>query len=135
MKSMVWLILATLAVGAHAAEEESTPCDNVETDQQNDECARYSRTSSERELDAAFADLKDRIKEQYGGQAAKIAELTKRLGDAEAIWKQLRDADCRVETYDIPAGKAFDAAQNTCIAQRNDDRSEYLQSLGLPTSD
>jgi uncharacterized protein YecT (DUF1311 family) len=135
MKSMVWLMLATLAVGAHASEEESTPCDNVETDQQNYECAHFSRTSSERELEAAFADLQDRIKEQYAGKATKIAELSKRLNDAEAIWKQLRDADCRVETYDIPAGKAFEAAQNTCIAQRNDDRSEYLQSLGLPTSD
>lgn len=135
MKSMVWLMLATLAVGAHAAEEESTPCDNVETDQQNFECARYSRTASERELDAAFADLQDRIKEQYAGKTAKIAELSKRLNEAEAVWKQLRDADCKVETYDIPAGKAFEAAQNTCMAQRNDDRSEYLQSLGLPTSD
>lgn len=135
MKSMVWLMLATLAVGAHAAEEESTPCDNVETDQQNYECARYSRTASERELDAAFADLQDRIKEQYAGKSPKIAELSKRLADAEAVWKQLRDADCKVETYDIPAGKAFEAAQNTCMAQRNDDRSEYLQSLGLPTSD
>ena len=135
MKSMIWLLLATLAAGAHASEEESTPCDNVETDQQNYECANFSRTSSERELDAAFSDLQDRIKEQYAGKAAKIAELSKRLNDAETIWKQLRDADCRVETFDVSAGKAFEAAQNTCMAQRNDDRSEYLQSLGLPTSD
>ena len=131
MKSMVWLMLATLAVGAHASEEESTPCDNVETDQQNYECAKFSRTSSERELDAAFSDLQDRIKEQYAGQNAKISELTKRLNDAEAIWKQLRDADCKVETYaEKPGSKAFEAAWNTCVAQRSDDRSEYLQSIG-----
>ncbi|MEG1082609.1 MAG: hypothetical protein RSE44_29175, partial [Pseudomonas sp.] len=65
MRTMVWLVLATLAFGAHASEEDSTPCDNVETDQQNYDCALFSRTTAERELNAAFADLLDRIKEQY----------------------------------------------------------------------
>ncbi|MDD2048805.1 lysozyme inhibitor LprI family protein [Pseudomonas putida] len=135
MKSMVWLVLAALAFGAHASEEDSTPCDNVETDQQNYDCALFSRTTAERELNAAFTDLLDRIKEQYAGQGTKIAELSKRLNDAETLWKQLRDADCKVETFDQAPGKAFDAAQNTCLAQRSDDRSEYLQTLGLQNSD
>lgn len=135
MRTMVWLVLATLAFGAHASEEDSTPCDNVETDQQNYDCALFSRTTAERELNAAFADLLERIKEQYSGQDAKIAELSKRLNDAEAIWKQLREADCKVETFDQQPGKPFDAALNTCLAQRSDDRSEYLQSLGLQNSD
>lgn len=130
MKSMVWLMLAALAFGAQAGEEESTPCDNVETDQQNYDCALFSRTTAERELDAAVKDVQDRIKEQYAGQSAKVAELSKRLNDAQALWKQLRDADCKVETYDEKPGKTFDAAQNNCLARRSDDRSEYLQSIG-----
>lgn len=135
MRTMVLLVLATLALGAHASEEDSTPCDNVETDQQNYDCALFSRTTAERELDAAFNDLLDRIKEQYAGQDAKIREVSKRLNDAEALWKQLRDADCKVETFDEKPGKAFDATLNTCLAQRSDDRSEYLQSLGLQNAD
>ncbi|QGW75577.1 DUF1311 domain-containing protein [Pseudomonas alkylphenolica] len=135
MKSMVWLVLAALAFGAHASEEDSTPCDNVETDQQNYDCALFSRTTAERELNAAFSDLLDRIKEQYAGQDAKISEVSKRLNAAETLWKQLRDADCKVETFDEKPGKTFDAALNTCLAQRSDDRSEYLQSLGLQNSD
>ncbi|QBF28922.1 DUF1311 domain-containing protein [Pseudomonas tructae] len=131
MRTMVGLALVLLAFGAHAQDDESTPCDNVETDQQTFECAKYSRTTAERELSAAFDDLLQRIGEQYDGQPAKVAELSKRLRDAEAIWKQLRDADCKVETFDAKPGKAFDTAQNTCLAQRSDDRSEYLQSLGL----
>ena len=39
MKPMVWLALAALSFGAQAAEEESTPCDNVETSQQSYDCA------------------------------------------------------------------------------------------------
>ncbi|MGF6592299.1 lysozyme inhibitor LprI family protein [Pseudomonas sp. 2835] len=135
MRTMVGLALVLLAFGAHAEDDEGTPCDNVDTDQQSYECAQYSRTTAERELNAAFDDLLQRIGEQYAGQPAKVGELSKRLRDAEAIWKQLRDADCKVETYDQPPGKAFDAALNTCLAQRSDDRSEYLQSLGLQNSD
>ncbi|MFK0087170.1 lysozyme inhibitor LprI family protein [Pseudomonas sp. NPDC090755] len=131
MRTMVWLALAALAFGAHASEEDSTPCDNVENDQQNYDCALFSRTTAERELDAAFADLLERIKEQYAGQEAKVSDLSKRLNNAETQWKQLRDADCKVETFDAKPGQAFDTAQNTCLAQRSDDRSEYLQSLGL----
>ena len=135
MRTMVWLLLATLTFAAHASEEDSTPCDNVETDQQNYDCALYSRTTAERELGAALSDLQERIKEQYSGQGAKVAEVSKRLNDAQALWSQVRDADCKVETFDEKPGKSFDAALNTCLAQRSDDRSEYLQSLGLQNSD
>ncbi|MFZ0153648.1 lysozyme inhibitor LprI family protein [Pseudomonas sp.] len=132
MRSMVGLVLVLLAFGAHAEEDENTPCDNVEPDQQTYACALYSRQTAERELDAAFNDQLERIKEQYRGQTTQITELSQRLRDAEAIWKQLRDADCKVETYgQTPGNSAFETAQNTCLAQRSDDRSEYLQSLGL----
>lgn len=136
MKSMLWLLLAPLAFAVHAEDnDQNTPCDNVETAQQNYDCAAYSRTVAERELNAAFSDLLERIKEQYAGQGAKITELSNRLNAAETLWKQTRDADCKVETFDSKPGKDFDAAQNTCLAQRSDDRSEYLQSLGLQNSD
>ena len=50
---------------------------------------------------------------------------------AEKLWTQLRDADCKVETYaEKPGSKALQAAWDTCVAQRSDDRSEYLQSIG-----
>ena len=50
------------------------------------------------ELNAAFGDLLERIKEQYAGQGAKITELSNRLNAAQNLWKQVRDADCKVET-------------------------------------
>jgi uncharacterized protein YecT (DUF1311 family) len=135
LKTIIGLLLATLALGANATEEDSTPCDNVETDQQSYDCALFSRSSAERELNAALADLLDRIKEQYAGQSAKISEVSQRLSNAQNLWKKLRDADCQVETFDQAPGKSFETAMNTCLAQRSDDRSEYLQSLGLQNSD
>ncbi|CAG8869612.1 hypothetical protein PS627_03606 [Pseudomonas fluorescens] len=131
MKSMVWLALMAVTLGAHAGEEESTPCDNVDTDQQSQACATFSRQTAERELAAAFDELVQRIRDQYPDEGDKLNDLTERLQAAEKIWTQLRDADCKVETYAEKTGtKAFEAAWNLCVAQRSDDRSEYLQSIG-----
>ena len=135
MKSLAWLVLLAVVSGAQAGEEESTPCDNVETDQQTYACAAFNKQTAERELKSAYDDLMQRIRDQYADETDQATALVGRMEAAEKVWTQLRDADCKVETYDIPAGKAFDAAQNTCMAQRNDDRSEYLQSLGLQNSD
>lgn len=131
MKSVAWLVLLAVITGAQAGEEESTPCDNVETDQQTFACAAFNKQTAERELNAAYDDLIQRIGDQYADATDKARVLTAHLEAAQKLWIQLRDADCKVETYaEKPGSKAFEAAWNTCVAQRSDDRSEYLQSIG-----
>ncbi|MDH0304822.1 MULTISPECIES: DUF1311 domain-containing protein [unclassified Pseudomonas] len=131
MKSKAWLVLLVVACGAHAAEEESTPCDNVENDQQGYACAAYNKLTAERELKAAYDDLIQRIRDQYADESDKAAALSAKMEAAEKLWTQLRDADCKVETYaEKPGSKAFEAAWDTCVAQLSDERSEYLQSIG-----
>ncbi|MCO7520884.1 MULTISPECIES: lysozyme inhibitor LprI family protein [unclassified Pseudomonas] len=131
MKAMAWLVLLAVAGGAHAAEEDSTPCDNVETDQQGYACAAYNKQTAERELKSAYDDLIQRIRDQYADDSDQAAALSAKMDAAEKLWVQLRDADCKVETYaEKPGSKAYEAAWNTCVAQRSDERSEYLQSIG-----
>ncbi|MGE8461462.1 MAG: lysozyme inhibitor LprI family protein [Pseudomonas capeferrum] len=131
MKSMAWLVLLAVVSGAQAGEEESTPCDNVETDQQSYACAAFNKQTAERELRSTYDDLTQRIRDQYADEADQATALVERMEAAETLWAQLRDADCKVETYaEKPGSKAFEAAWNTCVAQRSDDRSEYLQSIG-----
>ncbi|QCI10259.1 DUF1311 domain-containing protein [Pseudomonas putida] len=131
MKSLAWLVLLVVVTGAQAGEEESTPCDNVDTDQQTFACAAFNKQTAERELQSAYDDLTQRIRDQYADEADKATALVGRMEAAETLWTQLRDADCKVETYsEKPGSKAFEAAWNTCVAQRSDDRSEYLQSIG-----
>lgn len=131
MKSMAWLVLLAVVTGAHAGEEESTPCDNVETEQQTFACAAFNKQTAERELKAAYDDLIQRIRDQYADAPGQASGLIQRMEAAEKLWAQLRDADCKVETYaEKPGSPAFNAAWNTCVAQRSDDRSEYLQSIG-----
>lgn len=131
MKAMAWLVLLAVAGGAHAAEEDSTPCDNVETDQQGYACAAYNKQTAERELKSAYDELIQRIRDQYADDSDQAAALSAKMDAAEKLWVQLRDADCKVETYaEKPGSKAYEAAWNTCVAQRSDERSEYLQSIG-----
>jgi len=131
MKSMAWLVLLVVVGGAQAGEEESTPCDNVESDQQTYACAAFNKQTAERELKSAYDELIQRIRDQYADEADQATSLTGRMDAAEKLWAQLRDADCKVETYaEKPGSKAFEAAWNTCVAQRSDDRSEYLQTIG-----
>ena len=131
MKSMAWLVLLAVVSGAQAGEEESTPCDNVETDQQSYACAAFNKQTAERELRSTYDDLTQRIRDQYADEADQANALVGRMEAAEKLWAQLRDADCKVETFaEKPGSKAFEAAWGTCVAQRSDDRSEYLQSIG-----
>ena len=131
MKSLAWLALLAVISGAQAGEEESTPCDNVDTDQQTYACAAFNKQTAERELKSAYDVLIQRIRDQYADESDQATALIGRMDAAEKLWTQLRDADCKVETYAEKAGsKAFQAAWDTCVAQRSDDRSEYLQSIG-----
>ena len=132
MKSMAWLALLAVVSGAQASEEESTPCDNVETDQQTFACAAFNKQVAERELQSAYDELAARMRDQFGDEAG----LMSRIEAAEQLWRQLRYADCKVETHaEQPGSKAYQTAWNSCIAQRSDERAEYLRSLGLQDGD
>lgn len=130
MKSFGWLVLLAVVSGAQAGEEESTPCDNVDTDQQTYACAAFNKQTAEREQKSAYDDLIQRIRDQYADEGDQATALIGRMDAAEKLWTQLRDADCKVETYaEKPGSEAYLAAWDTCVAQRTDDRSEYLQSI------
>ncbi|MBA1192332.1 DUF1311 domain-containing protein [Pseudomonas entomophila] len=131
MKRMAGLALMGCLLSAHAAQDESTPCDTVENDQQAYACAAFNQQTAERELKAAFDDLLQRVNDQYPGAQAQA--LVHRLNAADALWRQVREADCEAETGSVqPGSQAHQAAWNNCMAQHSDDRSEYLQSILQP---
>jgi uncharacterized protein YecT (DUF1311 family) len=138
MRAM-FLVLAFAAFGAQAADEPElpnndgpTPCDNVETAQQSFDCSAYNRKTAETELGESYKDLAERIKSQYADHADQQADLLARIKTAQGLWEKLRDADCAVETFDSDKKtQAYQVAQNDCIAQKSDERSETLQSVGM----
>ncbi|PKH78147.1 hypothetical protein CXF97_22145 [Pseudomonas sp. Choline-02u-1] len=131
MKS-IFLALALIATGVHAAEEsENNPCDAVENDIQTLECSAYSRSTAEDLLKDNYASLNERMQAAYGKNPTQLADITAKLKTAQQQWLKTRDADCAVEAFPATAGsKAFTIAQNDCVARMSDERSEFLESIG-----
>ena len=131
MKS-IFLALALIATGVHAAEEtDNNPCDAVENDVQTLECSTYSRSTAEDLLKDNYASLNERMQATYGKNAAQLADITAKLKTAQQQWLKTRDADCAIEAFPATTGsKAFTIAQNDCVARMSDERSEFLESIG-----
>ncbi|WP_415758821.1 lysozyme inhibitor LprI family protein [Pseudomonas sp. LT1P18] len=131
MKS-IFLALALIATGVHAAEEaDDNPCDKVENEVQTLECSTYSRTTAEDLLKDNYQSLTERMQTLYGKNPAQLTDITAKLKAAQQQWLKTRDADCAVEAFPATSGsKAFTIAQNDCVARMSDERSEFLESIG-----
>ena len=131
MKS-IFLALALIATGVHAAEEsDDNPCDKVENEVQTLECSAYSKTTAEDLLKANYQSLTERMQTLYGKNPAQLTDITAKLKAAQQQWLKTRDADCAVEAFPATSGsKAFTIAQNDCVARMSDERSEFLESIG-----
>lgn len=131
MKS-IFLALALIATGVHAAEEaDDNPCDKVENEVQTLECSAFSRTTAEQLLKDNYQGLNERMQTAYSKNPAQLADITGKLKAAQQQWLKTRDADCAVEAFPATSGsKAFTIAQNDCVARMSDERSEFLESIG-----
>jgi uncharacterized protein YecT (DUF1311 family) len=131
MKS-IFLALALIATGVHAAQEsDDNPCDKVENDVQTLECSVFSKTTAEDLLKENYQGLSDRMQSLYGKNPSQLADITAKIKAAQQQWLKTRDADCAVEAFPATAGsKAFNIAQNDCVARMSDERSEFLESIG-----
>ena len=131
MKS-IFLALALIATGVHAAEEaDDNPCDAVENDIQTLECSTFSRTTAEDLLSENYKSLTERMQTLYGKAPSQLTDITAKLKAAQQQWLKTRDADCAVEAFPATSGsKAFTIAQNDCVARMSDERSEFLESIG-----
>jgi uncharacterized protein YecT (DUF1311 family) len=130
MKS-IFLALALIATGVQAEEAGDNPCDAVENEIQTLECSAYSRTTAEDLLKENYQSLNDRMQALYGKNQAQLADVTTRIKTSQQQWLKTRDADCAVEAFPATSGsKAFNIAQNDCVARMSDERSEFLESIG-----
>ncbi|MBK5353739.1 DUF1311 domain-containing protein [Pseudomonas sp. TH41] len=127
----IFLALALIATGVHAAEEsDDNPCDKVENDVQTLECSVYSRTTAEQLLKENYQGLNERLQTAYGKNKAQLNDISEKLKVAQQQWLKTRDADCAVEAFPATSGsKAFTIAQNDCVARMSDERSEFLESI------
>lgn len=130
MKS-IFFALALIATGVQAAEDaDNNPCDAVENDIQTLECSAYNKTTAEQLLKDNYQGLLERFKAEYAGNKAQLADITGKLQVAEQLWVKSRDADCAIAPFPAAVGsKAYIIDQNDCLANKSDERSEFLESL------
>ena len=63
-------------------------------------------------------------------EIADSADITAKLQAAEQLWIKSRDADCAIAPFpSAPGSKAYTIDQNDCLANKNDERSEFLESI------
>ncbi|MDX9665661.1 hypothetical protein D3C76_1300600 [compost metagenome] len=130
MKS-IFFALALIATGVQAAEDaDNNPCDAVENDVQTLECSAYNKTTAEQLLKDNYQGLLERFRAEYANNKSQLADITSKLQVAEQLWVKSRDADCTIAPFPAAVGsKAYLIDQNDCLANKSDERSEFLESL------
>ncbi len=131
MKSL-FLALALISTVAHATEDtEPNPCDEVENDVQTLACSAYGKTAAEQLLGENLQSLLERLQTRYASDKAQLNDMTAKVKAAQQLWQKQRDADCAIAAFPAkPGSEAYKIAENDCMAQVSDDRSEFLESIG-----
>ena len=131
MKSII-LALALISTVAHATEDtEHNPCDAVENDVQTLACSAYGKAPAEQLLADNLQSLFERLQTLYADNKAQLNDITSKIRVAQQLWQKQRDADCAIAAFPAkPSSEAYKIAENDCMAQVSDDRSEFLEWIG-----
>jgi uncharacterized protein YecT (DUF1311 family) len=131
MKS-IFLALALISTVAHAGEDtEPNPCDDVENDVQTVACSAYGKAAAEQLLKENLHSLNERLQARYADDQSRLNDITAKIKTAQHLWQKQRDADCAIAAFAAePGSEAYKLAENDCMAQVSDDRSEFLESIG-----
>lgn len=97
-----------------------------------DRCWEAKLAQDERELAASWSRLLAAVRERSGLSPAQRREWAVRLGEAQQAWIRLRDADCRLQTWETPNrwGRAnFSMIEAPCRHAETRARIERLAAI------
>jgi len=128
MKNIYPVLLLFLAFPA-LSDTAGNPCGKIEISGQVAQCAEYRKEQSDKILNFSYKAAVDRIRQQYG-KALSMAEYISLLRGAQREWIKLRDADCKLEAFEIEETKeAYQVTINNCMSRMSDDRTTYLNRV------
>ncbi|HBX53936.1 lysozyme inhibitor LprI family protein [Pseudomonas sp. UBA2684] len=106
------------------------PCKEIEASQQIAQCAEYKKDLSNKTLNLSYKATLDRITHQYKESPALSDQYLSLLRGAQREWIRLRDADCKLEAFEIEeTTEAHQTTINNCISRMSDNRAHYLKSI------
>ncbi|SDR76234.1 lysozyme inhibitor LprI family protein [Pseudomonas oryzae] len=124
--SLSLLIIAHPTLGDIA----KNPCERIESSQQVAQCAEYRRHHSDSLLNSSYKATLARIKNQYKNTPSLADQYISLLREAQREWIKLRDADCKLEAFEIEeTTEAYQTTINNCVSRISEDRAIYLNSI------
>lgn len=127
MKKIYPFVLFLLTFPALSDTVEN-PCEKIEASQQIAQCAEYKKDQSDKHLNLSYKATLDRIKHQYEQSPALADQYISLLRGAQRKWIKLRDADCKLEAFEIEEPtEAHQTTINNCISRMSENRADYLK--------
>ncbi|WP_462381361.1 lysozyme inhibitor LprI family protein [Pseudomonas sp. Marseille-QA0892] len=121
------LLFCTFPVLSDTVEN---PCEGIEASQQIALCAEYKKARSDELLNLSYKATLDRIRHQYKQAPSLADQYISLLREAQRNWITLRDADCKLEAFEIEeTAEAQQVTIDNCIARMSADRANYLKRI------
>lgn len=121
------LLFCTFPALSNTVED---PCERVEASQQIAQCAEYRKDISDKLLNSAYKAALDRIRHQYKQAPLLADQYISLLRGAQREWIKLRDADCKLEAFEIEeTAEAYQVTINNCLSRMSNDRADYLKHI------
>lgn len=106
------------------------PCERFEASQQIAQCAEYIKVISDQLLNSAYKATLDRIRHQYMQAPSLADQYISLLRGAQREWIKLRDADCKLEAFEIEeTAEAYRVTIDNCLSRMSNDRAIYLKRI------
>ena len=126
MVLVILLASSMLLNSAHgqgdASKDGPDPCANSATEADMLRCRHQEFADSESEVDGLYQQLMNSYAKDEPG-------LHPLLQQAQAAWRDYRDAQCRVDTYYSASGSAYEIYWLECLEKANGARALQLEWL------
>lgn len=124
------LIFLFLFARTALSDDVNDPCKEIEASSQIALCAQYNKEQSDNLLNSSYKATLNRIRLQYKNSPLLADQYVSLLKKAQREWINLRDADCKLEAFEIEeTAEAYQVTIDNCIAKMSNDRANYLKHI------
>lgn len=126
----IYPFLLLLTTHLASSDTSGNPCEKIESSQQIAQCAKYKKHQSDKTLNLSYKATLERIRHQYEKTPSLADQYISLLRGAQREWIKLRDADCKLEAFEIEeTAEAYQTTIDNCTSRMSDDRANYLNSI------
>ena len=111
----ITLFFLLIFVRTALSNDVNDPCEEIEASSQIALCAQYNKEQSDNLLNSSYKATLNRIRLQYQNSPLLADQYVSLLKTAQREWIDLRDADCKLEAFEIEeAAEAYQVTIDNC---------------------